>query len=173
MLLKPLHHFLEFSNLFKCTVTLVYVNFWPTGIVNCTCSYLSVQLWKDGFGCLGWLMMEVKHNRRRSVLKMVENHSQTTLIPIIRRHVRSGSTILSDCWSVYVRSLNRLGYNHQTVDHTNNAVDPHTRCHTQHIERAWQTIKELVGKLKGIRTKKKFKEASPIYWEDVQVGKRK
>jgi hypothetical protein len=31
-LLKPWHHFLEFSKLFKA-VNLVYVNFWPTGIV--------------------------------------------------------------------------------------------------------------------------------------------
>jgi hypothetical protein len=30
---KPWHHFLEFSKLFKGTVNLVYVNFWPTGIV--------------------------------------------------------------------------------------------------------------------------------------------
>ena len=32
-LLKPWHHFLEFSMLFESTVNLVYVNFWPTGIV--------------------------------------------------------------------------------------------------------------------------------------------
>ena len=32
-LLKPCHNFLEFSKLFKGTVNLVYVNFWPTGIV--------------------------------------------------------------------------------------------------------------------------------------------
>ena len=33
-LLKQWHHFLEFSKLFKGTVNLVYVNFWPTGIVT-------------------------------------------------------------------------------------------------------------------------------------------
>ena len=32
-LIKPWHNFLEFSKLFKGTVILVYVNFWPTGIV--------------------------------------------------------------------------------------------------------------------------------------------
>ena len=32
-LLKPWHNFLEFWKLFKGTVNLVYVNFWPTGIV--------------------------------------------------------------------------------------------------------------------------------------------
>ena len=31
--LKPWHHFLEFSKVFKGTVNLVYVNFWPNGIV--------------------------------------------------------------------------------------------------------------------------------------------
>ena len=33
VLLKPWLHFLEFFKLFKGTVNLVYVNFWPTGIV--------------------------------------------------------------------------------------------------------------------------------------------
>jgi hypothetical protein len=32
-LIKPWHNFLEFSKLFKVTVNIVYVNFWPTGIV--------------------------------------------------------------------------------------------------------------------------------------------
>jgi hypothetical protein len=32
-LLKPWHNFLEFSKLFEGTVNLVYVNFWPTGIM--------------------------------------------------------------------------------------------------------------------------------------------
>ena len=31
--LKPWYHFLEFSKLFKGTVNLAYVNFWPTGNV--------------------------------------------------------------------------------------------------------------------------------------------
>ncbi|XP_028970911.1 uncharacterized protein LOC105030231 isoform X2 [Esox lucius] len=99
----------------------------------------------------GWVfgMLEVKHNRRRPILKMVKDRSQETLIPIIRRHVRRGSTILSDCWRAYVRSLNRLGYNHQTVNHTNNFVDPQSGYHTQHIERAWQTIKGAGLETKG------------------------
>ena len=54
-LLKAWNHILEFSKLFKGTVNVVYVNFWPTGIViqwmiseiiclnNC---------WKDYLGCL-------------------------------------------------------------------------------------------------------------------------
>ena len=95
-----------------------------------------------------------KTQQTHPVLKMAEYRSQANLIPIIRQHVRRGSNILSDCWRAYVRSLNRLGYNHQTVNHTNNFVDPHTGCHTQHIERVLQTIKGQVWRLRVYNLKK-------------------
>ena len=50
-LLKPWHNFLEFSKLFKGTVNIVYVNFWPTGIVvtvNYKWNNLSINnYWKN------------------------------------------------------------------------------------------------------------------------------
>lgn len=103
----------------------------------------------------GWVfgMMEIKGDRRRPILRMVKNRSRATLIPILQRHVRPGSTVVSDCWRAYVRSLNGLGYNHLTVNHSENFVDPTSGCHTQHIERAWQTIKGQVWRLRGNRTK--------------------
>ena len=47
-LLKPWHNFLEFSKLFKCTVNLVYVNFWNCDTVNYKLNNLSVNnCWKN------------------------------------------------------------------------------------------------------------------------------
>ncbi len=41
----------------------------------------------------------------------LHEHAQL-LIPIIQWHVRKGSTIYSDSWRAYVRSLTAQGYNH-------------------------------------------------------------
>ena len=141
-------------------------NHWPTPchkITICTCmQYVPIFQYSRGrtgptWRRQGWVfgMMEIKHNRWHSVLKMVENRSQETLIPIIRQHVRRGSTILGECWRAYVRSLNRQGCNPQTVNHTNNFVDPRSACHTQDIERGCQTIKGKVWRLRGNRTPKR------------------
>ena len=47
-LLKTWHHFLEFSRLFKGTVNLVYVHFWPMNTVNWKWNNLSVNnCWKN------------------------------------------------------------------------------------------------------------------------------
>lgn len=99
-------------------------------------------------------LLEVHHSSRRPVLKLVPSRARTTLIPIIKRHVRSGSTIYSDSWRAYVQSLTKEGYHHYPVNHKNNFVDPHTGSHTQHIERYWQTIKGQVWRLRGNRTEK-------------------
>lgn len=57
-------------------------------------------------------MLEIKGHRRLPILKIVKKRSKQTLIPIIRRHVRRGSTIFSDCWRAYVQALPRHGYRH-------------------------------------------------------------
>ncbi|KAG7518072.1 hypothetical protein JOB18_023807 [Solea senegalensis] len=86
-------------------------------------------------------MMEVRRSRRRPVLKLVETRSRRTLLPIIRKYVRPGSEIISDCWRSYNR-LSHDGYIHYQVNHQRYFVHPGTGAHTQHIERAWRTYKE-------------------------------
>ncbi|XP_073789996.1 uncharacterized protein [Danio rerio] len=103
-------------------------------------------------------MLEIKGHRRLPVLKIVKNRSRQTLVPIIRRHARRGSTIFSDCWRAYAQALPRHGYRHFTVNHSENFVNPYTGCHTQHIERAWQSIKSQVNKQRGNKSKQLLKE---------------
>lgn len=108
----------------------------------------------------GWVfgMMEVKGVRRLPVLKMVKDRSRTTLMPIIKRHIRRGSAVYSDNWRAYLNALQPQGYKHLTVNHSKNFVDPQTGCHTQHIERAWLAIKAQVSRFRGNKTKKLLKE---------------
>ena len=56
------------------------------------------------------------------------------------KKIRPGSVIFSDCWKAY-STLNQLEYEHKTVNHTYNFVDPTTFAHTQNIENLWWQIK--------------------------------
>jgi transposase-like protein len=117
-------------------------------------------------------LLEVHHSSRRLVLKLVPSRARTTLIPIIKRHVRSGSTIYSDSWRAYVQSLTTERYHHYPVNHKNNFVDPQTGSHTQHIERYWQTIKGQVWRLRGNRTEKILKSHLKFIEWTYWLGKK-
>ncbi|XP_032363963.1 uncharacterized protein LOC116677839, partial [Etheostoma spectabile] len=101
------------------------------------------------FGMLG-----VKHRGQRTmpVLRLVARRTKRELVPLILHHVRTGSTILSDEWRAYRQALPAFGYRHYTVNHSVAYVNGETGCHTQHIERAWRSYKETIGRLRGNRT---------------------
>ena len=72
---------------------------------------------------------------------IVEKRDAKTLIPLIQKHVLPGTEIVSDEWKAY-NSLNNIGYDHFTVNHSKNFVDPTTSKHTQLIERLWGVSKK-------------------------------
>ncbi|GFX27200.1 DUF1758 domain-containing protein [Trichonephila clavipes] len=67
-------------------------------------------------------------------LVAVHNRTKETLIGLIQEWIKPGTTIYSDCWKSYA-TLGQVGYNHLTVNHSLNFVDPVTNCHTNTIER--------------------------------------
>ncbi|CAF1195809.1 unnamed protein product [Didymodactylos carnosus] len=67
----------------------------------------------------------------------VQRLDAVTLLPIIWKNVYPGTTIWSDEWKAYSRLQPTYGYDHQTVNHSQNFIDPHTGCHTQLIETLW------------------------------------
>lgn len=103
-------------------------------------------------------MMGVKDKWRRLVLKLVGKRSRCLLVPLIRRHVKSGSSIISDECRAYRRVLGNMGYKHYTINHSKWFVNPQTGSHTQHIERAWATIKGHVRTLRGNRSESLLEE---------------
>ncbi|KCZ79656.1 hypothetical protein H312_02962, partial [Anncaliia algerae PRA339] len=70
----------------------------------------------------------------------IENKREETLLPLILQHVREGSTIYTDCHLSY-NNLQLYGYQHRTVNHSRNFVDPVSRACTNHIESMWQKLK--------------------------------
>ncbi|XP_076141025.1 uncharacterized protein LOC143123460 [Alosa pseudoharengus] len=99
------------------------------------------------FGMLG-----VKHSRRRPILRLVPKRTRQELVPLIVHHIRRGTSVLSDEWRAYRQVLPALGYDHYTVNHSQASVNADTGCHTQHIERAWWSYKEIISRCRGNRT---------------------
>ncbi|XP_058628926.1 uncharacterized protein LOC131538808 [Onychostoma macrolepis] len=93
---------------------------------------------------------------RKPVLRLVDKRDKTTLLPIIEKHVKRGSIIHSDEWRAY-SALSERGYQHHTVNHSINFVNPSTGVHTQNIERAWANFKREVWRLCANRSEKALK----------------
>lgn len=69
---------------------------------------------------------------------------EKTLLALIKKHVKEGSEIHTDCWRGYF-NLNMHGYVHKTVNHSQNFVDPSTGAYTQNIESSWRHLRRTLN----------------------------
>lgn len=112
------------------------------------------------FGILG-----IRNEQRRPILRLVRRRGREHFIPVVVKHVRPGTTLISDEWRAYRGVLAALGYTHFTVNHSQWFVDPRSGAHTQHLERAWLKYKSAIWRLRGNRTQKILKQhLSLIEW---------
>jgi hypothetical protein len=65
---------------------------------------------------------------------------QNTLNEIILNNVEIGSILATDQWAGYNR-LSSIEYLHDTVNHSENFVNPETGVNTQQIEATWSVKK--------------------------------
>ncbi len=86
---------------------------------------------------------------KRCVVYIVENRTKDTLLPLILRHVRPGSTIYSDMWRSYF-CLTDYGYDHHMLNHSVEFVAP-DGAHTQNIEHQWGELKAELKIMRGTR----------------------
>lgn len=99
------------------------------------------------------------YNRNTKELRMFRcpenSRDRKSLIPIIKANIKPGTKIISDQWGVYWDNKNErshlipLGYQHETVNHSVNFVDPNTEANTQTMECYWRHLKTSMrrGKL--------------------------
>ncbi|KAK3526150.1 hypothetical protein QTP70_016663 [Hemibagrus guttatus] len=102
-------------------------------------------------------ILEIKAASRRPILRLVKKRNKETLVPIIKKHIKRESLVVSDEWRAYT-SLSQEGYKHVRVNHSQNYVDPQTGLHTQNIERAWQTYKREIWRMRWNRCEKALKK---------------
>ena len=88
-----------------------------------------------------WIVGGVERTSERKIFaESVQNRNQETLLEIISRHVAPGSIIHTDLWRGYT-GLERLGFVHRTVNHSQFFIDPDSGVHTNTIEGTWNGIK--------------------------------
>lgn len=92
-----------------------------------------------------WVFGGTERGSRNFFLVPVPDRSSKTLVKIIKENIKDGTTIYSDCWKAYDR-LDEDGFQHLTVNHSHNFVDPDSGAHTQNIERLWRDMKERIPK---------------------------
>ena len=64
----------------------------------------------------GWVLGGIERGTRMCFLEEVASRDSATLIPIIRKWVAAGKTIMTDEWRAYAQLL-QFGFIHQTVNH--------------------------------------------------------
>ena len=78
----------------------------------------------------------------------MERKDKDSLIPVIKKYVKEGSTIYSDQWGAY-NTLTTHAYNHSTVNHSLEFKSAEGCC-TNYVEGLWGLAKLRIKKMKGI-----------------------
>lgn len=98
-----------------------------------------------------------RENNKQFFAEIVADRTTKTLLSVIKRRIRKGSIIMSDKWKAY-NCLKDNGYQHFTINHSENFVDPNNPLiHTQGIESKWAKIKRKI-KAKGLNLKQHMEE---------------
>jgi len=78
----------------------------------------------------------------------LKNRKEENLIPIIRRHIKLGTTVYTDSFSVYVNNyqkiskLEKYGFPHYFINHKLEFVSQVAKdIHTNSIESLWNDVK--------------------------------
>lgn len=107
---------------------------------------------------LEWVFGGIDRVTKQSFKCRVEARGIRNLIPVLKRFVRPGTTIVSDGWSAYsgIGQVPGMNWTHKWVNHTENFVIAHDvivgsqadhqeeQVHTYTIERHWRDVKNMV-----------------------------
>ena len=125
-----------------------------------------------------WIFGMIERSSNRMIIYPVNDRRESTLIPIIEKHVEPGSTIYSDGWSAYC-DLNSRGYAHFTVLHkysfkkiyVNVETKEEITVHTNMIEGAWKHGKEHFRRMSGTKSSQFESHIAEVMWRNRAKGK--
>ena len=78
--------------------------------------------------------------KKRIVLLAIDNRTKSMPEEKIKKYIKQGSTIYTDCWKGY-NSLENNEFLHRTVNHSKEFVNKDDNTHTNTIEGNWCAIK--------------------------------
>lgn len=142
----------------------------PNVVVECDETFLTARHGRVGRPVRQhshWLFGGVERGSNISFLFLVPDRRANTLLGLIQPHVRPFTTLMSDLWRSYrgITSLPPL-YQHLTVNHGINFVDPTTGAHTQTIESKWGAFKEIQRELYGIHEEHLEEHITEFNWRE-------
>lgn len=122
-----------------------------------------------------WIVGGVERGSKNCFFQLVERRNKETLNQLIQHLVKEGTKIITDCWRGYV-DLNSLGYQHETINHSINFVDPiNEEINTQKIERFWKSVKGNIPKEANRQSKQEYFDEHCFkykYFDNLNYGKR-
>ena len=74
-------------------------------------------------------------------------------MPVIKKFVEPGTLYISDEWLAYknIAQIEGGSYAHETVNHSENFVNPVPEAHTQSDENMWRNCKNKFRKMLGVQ----------------------
>ena len=98
-----------------------------------------------------WIFGGYDRESKTGFLIPVQNRSSETLLPLIQQYILPGSIIYSDQWPAYngIVHIPGMNYQHFTVCHDRNFVDPVTGVHTNGVEGMWSRAKSKFKAMHG------------------------
>lgn len=106
-------------------------------------------------------------------MEIVDDRSRARLIVVLRRRIKPGIKIMSDCWKRYLNleeNLHDLFVTHHTVNHSKNFLDSNDPdINTQTIELFWSSFKRFVRRKAGTQIAKNFE----IHYCEMLYRKKK
>lgn len=90
-----------------------------------------------------WIFGGICRETKEMFMYAVPDRTRATLETAIRASIAPGSIIISDMWASYngIEELLDMNYTHETVNHSENFVNPMSGEHTQTVESLWHTFK--------------------------------
>lgn len=113
-----------------------------------------------------WILGGYQRNSNLFFLIPVPDRKLETLIPIIKKYVHKGTTIITDELKSYIH-LKNIGYIHKSINHSRYFVDPNDKTiHTNTIEGFWMHLRKYMPNIK------KDSELYTLYFLEFAFRKR-
>uniref|UniRef100_A0A914QWH8 ISXO2-like transposase domain-containing protein n=1 Tax=Panagrolaimus davidi TaxID=227884 RepID=A0A914QWH8_9BILA len=117
-----------------------------------------------------WIWGGLERSSGRVVMCPVQHRDKRTLHALIKRWIKPGTTVISDCWSAY-NGIEEYGMQHLTVNHSKNFKDPVTGACTNRIESSWRHAKAALPQYSRKKSNIRSRLSVYFFMKDCKVNK--